>query len=61
MYIKELSDPAKQALLKRIARMAEESNVTLVYSARDTEHNAVVLAELISRLIKEKALDLIQR
>ncbi len=54
-YIKELTDPSKQELLKRIARTAEASIVTLVYSAKDQEHNnAVVLAELINKLIKQK-------
>lgn len=55
-YLDELSSPAEQALLKRIAGMAEDTNVTLVYSAKDTEHNnAVVLQELIGRLMKTKA------
>ncbi len=54
-YIRELTEPAKQALLKRIAEMAEVSDVTLVYSAKDTKHNnAVVLAELVGKLIEEK-------
>jgi uncharacterized protein YeaO (DUF488 family) len=54
-YIKELDEPSKQALLKRLASMAEEGSVTLVYSAKDTEHNnAVVLSELITKLMKEK-------
>jgi uncharacterized protein YeaO (DUF488 family) len=36
--------------------MAEKGGVTLVYSARDTEHNsALVLAEIIGRLLKAKA------
>jgi uncharacterized protein YeaO (DUF488 family) len=54
-YVKELADPSKQALLKRLTRMAYEGDVTLVYSARDTEHNdAVVLVEIISKLMKGK-------
>jgi uncharacterized protein YeaO (DUF488 family) len=54
-YEKELSDPTKQVLLRRIADLAENSNVTLVYGARDTEHNnAVVLMELIVNLMKDK-------
>ena len=53
-YIKELADPAKQALLKRIAGMAKGNNITLVYSAKDTEHNdAVVLAGLVGRLERD--------
>lgn len=51
-YIKELSTPAKHELLRSIARMAAETIVTIVYSARDTEHNnAVVLQELINKLV----------
>ncbi len=55
-YIQELADAEKQTLLEHIAKMAAKGPVTLVYSAKDTEHNnAVVLAELIGRLMKEKA------
>ena len=55
-YLRELTNPAKQAQLKRIASMAEDTNVTLIYSAKDTEHNnAVLLAELISKVVKERA------
>ena len=54
-YIKELSTPGRLEQLNRIAAMARENNVTLVYSARDTEHNnAVVLAELVRKLMKER-------
>lgn len=55
-YIQELAAPKQQALLLRITRQAQKKDVTLVYSARDTEHNnAVVLAELIEKLMKETA------
>ncbi len=55
-YIKELSTPDKQALLRLIAETAEKSAVTLVYSAKDTEHNnAVVLRELITALMGTRA------
>lgn len=54
-YMDELSRPEKAALLKRIAGLAEKGAVTLVYGARDAEHNnAVVLAEVIGDLIKAK-------
>jgi uncharacterized protein YeaO (DUF488 family) len=57
-YSEELAAAGKRAALDRIARMARETDVTLLYSARDTEHNnAVVLAELISRLMKEESQD----
>ncbi len=54
-YIKELSTPEKKELLRRVADMAEKADVTLVYSAKDTEHNnAVVLRELVNALMKAK-------
>lgn len=54
-YIEELSAPEKASRLKRIAKLAEDKTVTLIYGARDTEHNnAVVLAELIGKLMKEE-------
>jgi uncharacterized protein YeaO (DUF488 family) len=56
-YVQELSTPEQKALLKHVAGMAKETNVTLIYSAKDTEHNnAVVLAKLIERLMKEKVI-----
>ena len=52
-YIEELSPPECQAQIARLAEMAKAGDVTLVYSARDSEHNnAVVLAELIGRSMK---------
>ncbi len=54
-YILELSTPEKRALLKQIAEMAETGDVTLIYAAKDTEHNnAVVLSEVIGKLMKQK-------
>jgi len=53
-YAEELSAPEKRTLLKRVAAMARKDKVTLVYSAKDTEHNnAVVLQELISKLMND--------
>jgi uncharacterized protein YeaO (DUF488 family) len=53
-YAGELSEPSKVALLKRIAKLAANGNVTLVYSAKDTEHNnARVLEELIANIGKK--------
>lgn len=55
-YMKELATPGKQVQLKRLASLAEDTEVTLVYSARDREYNnAVVLAEIIGKLMKNKA------
>ncbi len=51
-YIKELkNNPAFKKLLKE----AQESDITLIYSAKDEKHNnAVVLAELIKRQESKK-------
>lgn len=47
-YLGELSDPDKQPALARLVEQSRQGMVTLVYSARDTEHNqAVVLKELL--------------
>ena len=47
-YIEELRD--ERPRLAALRRRARDGTLTLVYSARDTEHNdAVVLAEILSR------------
>jgi uncharacterized protein YeaO (DUF488 family) len=52
-YLKELSDPAKTSLLEVIAHSARRSTVTLVYSAKDTEHSDVkVLQEIVQKLMQ---------
>lgn len=49
-YLQELRDPDKQAALDRLAEEARSHTVTLVYGARDTEHNqAVVLKEYLTK------------
>jgi uncharacterized protein YeaO (DUF488 family) len=51
-YLQELDDPGKQQLLESLADRARQGTVTLIYSARDTEHNqAVVLKEALERRI----------
>ena len=53
-YSKELADPQKAALVKKMAKLAASGNITLVYAAKDTEHNnARVLEGLISRATKD--------
>ena len=48
----ELQTPAAQALLRRLAQLAHDGPVTLVFAATDTEHNAaVVLRDIIQRQI----------
>ncbi|HET7648961.1 MAG TPA: DUF488 domain-containing protein [Gaiellaceae bacterium] len=47
-YLEELT--ARQEKLRELRHRAREGTLTLVYGARDTEHNdAVVLAELLRR------------
>jgi uncharacterized protein YeaO (DUF488 family) len=53
-YARELAATEKAALLKRIAKLAASDNVTLVYAAKDIEHNnARVLEELIANIGKK--------
>ncbi len=55
-YAKELSAPDIQPVLRRIGNLADKGDITLIYSAKDTEHNnAVVLAEVVRRLMKQGA------
>jgi uncharacterized protein YeaO (DUF488 family) len=47
-YTEELA--AQKTKLRELRRRAREGTVTLVYAARDTEHNdAIVLAEILRR------------
>jgi uncharacterized protein YeaO (DUF488 family) len=47
-YTEELA--ARETKLRELRRRAREGTLTLVYGARDTEHNdAVVLAEILRR------------
>jgi uncharacterized protein YeaO (DUF488 family) len=47
-YHQELQQPNKKALAEYLLAVAREKPVTLVYSAKDTEHNnAVVLQEFL--------------
>ncbi len=55
-YLHELSDADKAEELRRIAELARARNVTLIYSAKDTEHNnAVILAEVIKGMMTDRA------
>ncbi len=49
-YLGELKRPEAKALLAELEKLAREVTLTLVYSARDQEHNqAVVLKELLDK------------
>lgn len=49
-YAQELSDPGKQAALQQLVEQARNGTVTLVYGARDEEHNQ---AAALKRYIEE--------
>ena len=49
-YTKELN--SKKDMLKQMAEIAKKQNLTLLYGAKDTEHNqAVVLLKVLSKLL----------
>jgi len=55
-YIEELSAHENLASLERLASMAKEADVTLLYSAKNTEYNnAVVLKEFIVNTVSAKS------
>jgi len=50
-YRQELETPEAQERLKEIMKAAGKRNITLLYGARDPEHNhALILADAIKRL-----------
>ncbi len=51
-YREELAEPDRAPLLASLVQKAERGHLTLVYGARDPEHNqAVVLAEAIGERV----------
>ncbi len=53
-YKRELSSMEKTKLLENIAQIAGQTNVTLIYSAKDTEHSDVIVLEKIIREMMER-------
>ncbi len=54
-YLAELESPEAAPLLAEMVEIAGKGNLTLVYSAKDQEHNqAVVLKELLERKLGKK-------
>ena len=50
-YTEELLSPDKVKLLDKVAQMAREGRITIVYAAKDTEHNnAKVLEEIMESI-----------
>jgi uncharacterized protein YeaO (DUF488 family) len=55
-YHGELRSAPAQAVLAELARRAARGNVTLVYGARDEQHNgAVVLRDLLEEMLRPHA------
>jgi uncharacterized protein YeaO (DUF488 family) len=53
-YHTELADPARAATLDDLAQRARRGPLTLVYGARDEEHNqAVVIAHELERRLRD--------
>lgn len=53
-YKEELKSPEAKERLSQLVLIAKKSNVTLVYGARDEEHNdAVVLKEILEKKVKK--------
>lgn len=53
-FKKELSSPTAQDKLKELAKKARKRNVTLIFAAKDEEHNnAVVLKDMIEKEIRD--------
>jgi uncharacterized protein YeaO (DUF488 family) len=49
-YTAELESPERKAALERLAQLAQEGPLTLLYAARDAAHNqALLLAEILNR------------
>ncbi|MCW5696637.1 MAG: DUF488 family protein [Bauldia sp.] len=49
-YRDELTSEERVALIEEVRRLSATGKVSLLYAARDTEHNnAVVLSEIVSR------------
>ena len=50
-FRRELEEPAREELLRKLAGESREGTVTLIFAARDrTYNNAVVVKELIERM-----------
>jgi len=52
-YLAELGRPDAASLLAELLKIARSGSLTLIYSAKDQEHNqAVVLRELLNRKLR---------
>lgn len=54
-YQQELRTPEQRKLMREVAEQADGATITLVYGAKDTQHNhALVLADEMNRVLKAK-------
>ncbi|CAM5381154.1 DUF488 domain-containing protein [Eoetvoesiella caeni] len=54
-YQQELRTPEQRKLMREVAEQADGATITLVYGAKDTQHNhALILAEEMNRVLKAK-------
>lgn len=57
-YRKELADDARQERLEELAELARSGPLTLLYGAKDDEHNqAVVLREVLEEMLQSSEAD----
>lgn len=55
-YAKELDNAKSKDRMSEILTAANDQNITLLYGAKDTEHNqAVVLADILAKYAKSNA------
>ncbi|MCI2808795.1 DUF488 domain-containing protein [Eoetvoesiella caeni] len=54
-YQQELRTPEQRKLMREVAEQADGATITLVYGAKDTQHNhALILADEMNRVLKTK-------
>lgn len=54
-YVQELKTPEKKSLVADVAQRARQGTVTLLYAARDQEHNnASVLKEFLQKKLRRR-------
>lgn len=52
-YKAELQQPAQRAQIEQLIRLARRGKVTMLYGARDQQHNeAIVLREVVEKALK---------
>ena len=53
-YRDELASPERREIMERLAQLSRQGPVTLVYGAKDEEHNnAVVIQDMLGEMVSE--------